>query len=111
MTDPLLGKNENERALLRAIHHVRETHEKYKAIPTSMFRAIICHGLNERCLTAWLHAIIHELKGDYYPNAFLIMNGYEQFLSALLPLEKLSGGFQLPANLAIKNLDEMKDAF
>ena len=30
MNDPLLGKNENETALLRAIHNVRESHEKYK---------------------------------------------------------------------------------
>ena len=39
------------------------------------------------------------------------VHGADQFLAALIPLEKLSAGFDLPANLAIKNLDEMKDAF
>jgi hypothetical protein len=111
MNDPLLGKNEHERTLLRAIHHVREGHLKYKSAPTSMFRAIVCHGLNNRCLTAWLHAVITEMKNEYYPSSFLKTNGYEQFLAALMPLEKLSTPFNLPANLAIKNLDEMKDAF
>ena len=38
-----------------------------------------------------------------------VKNGYEQFLSTLLPLDKLR--FSLPANLAIKNLDELNHAF
>ena len=76
-----------------------------------MFRAIICYGLNNRCLTAWLHCVVTELKAEYYDGAFLRVHGADQFLAALLPLEKLCGGFDPPANLAIKNLDEMKDAF
>ena len=30
MNDPLLGKNDNERTLLRTIHQVSESHLKYK---------------------------------------------------------------------------------
>ena len=30
MNDPLLGKNDNERTLLRTIHQVSESHVKYK---------------------------------------------------------------------------------
>ena len=41
----------------------------------------------------------------------LRQHGYDQFLSVLLPLEKLQNGFDLPANLAIKNLDDIKDAY
>ena len=45
------------------------------AIETSMFRAIICHGLNGRCLTGWLHSVINELRSEYYPSSFLMTYG------------------------------------
>jgi len=90
-----------------------------------MFRAIICHGLNDRCLTAWLYCVFKALNEEYaadsflrfdiYPHSYikfiLRQHGYDQFLSVLLPLEKLQNGFELPANLAIKNLDDIKDAY
>ena len=48
----------------------------------------------------WKEAILEMKK---------VKHGYEQFLSALLPLDKLR--FNLPANLAIRNLDEINHAF
>jgi len=108
--DPLLGRNEAERKMLRCIYEIYSSHEKYKSTKMSMFRAFICHGLNNNQLTTWLHSIIYELRREhYYPNAFVVKHGYEQFLSTLLPLDKLS--FNLPANLAIRNLDEINHAF
>ncbi|CAG5083535.1 Oidioi.mRNA.OKI2018_I69.PAR.g10401.t1.cds [Oikopleura dioica] len=111
MKDPLLGRNEHERSLLETIHNVKTSHEKFKAYNSSMFRAVICHGLNERCLTAWLYCVFKALNEEYQPDAFLRQHGYDQFLSVLLPLEKLQNGFDLPANLAIKNLNDIKDAY
>lgn len=111
MKDPLLGRNEHERSLLETIHRVKTSHEKFKAYNSSMFRAIICHGLNDRCLTAWLYCVFKALNEEYAADSFLRQHGYDQFLSVLLPLEKLQNGFELPANLAIKNLDDIKDAY
>ena len=70
--DPLLGRNETERVLLRTLFDIYTSHCKYKSTKISMFRAFVCHGLNTNNLTTWLHCVVYELRKEhYYPNAFI----------------------------------------
>jgi len=78
INDPLLGRNESERQLLRTIFDIYTSHSKYKSSKMSMFRAFICHGLNTNNLTTWLHSVIYELRKEHYnPNSFIGPGSYQ----------------------------------
>jgi hypothetical protein len=101
-----------KQTLLSCIDDIIETHTKLKRSPDSHFKAFVCAALNEGKLVQWLKLIVKSRTISdlcYEKWSYLVSTGFEDTLRSL---EKLSTiRFHLPIDLAIRQLQNINDAF
>ncbi|KAF4526334.1 hypothetical protein B566_EDAN012261 [Ephemera danica] len=104
--------NSNKESLLGAIGNILATHSRYKRSNDSHFKAFICAALNARKLVSWLRMLVHYqpiLESYYQPWSYVTKTGFEDSFQCL---EKLSDfNFDLPVDLAVRQFQNIKDAF
>ncbi|XP_021962539.1 RUN domain-containing protein 1 isoform X2 [Folsomia candida] len=102
----------NKQLLLSTIDNIISSHSRYKRSPESHFKAFICAALNCKKLVIWIRLIVRtqEIMEQYYqPWSYVNKMGFED---ALRSLDKLSSiNFDLPVDLAIRQFQNIKDAF
>ncbi|XP_060859301.1 LOW QUALITY PROTEIN: RUN domain-containing protein 1 [Metopolophium dirhodum] len=101
-----------KQCLLSIIGNIITSHSRYKRSYGSCFKAFVCAGLNSKMFVSWLKFIFkcQPLVELYYqPWSYVAQTGFDD---ALRSLEKLNQyNFDLPADLAIRQLQNIKDAF
>lgn len=98
--------------LLITIGNIISTHSLYKRSFNSQFKAFICAGLNAKMLVNWLQLIYRSkplIEMYYEPWSYAVKTGFEDTFKSL---EKLNHyHFNLPVDIAIHQLQNIKDAF
>ncbi|CAG0902849.1 unnamed protein product [Darwinula stevensoni] len=101
-----------KQTLLGAIGNVITSHTPLKRSMDAHFKAFICEGLNSKRLISWLKLIFrstHLVNQYYQPWSYALRTGFEDTFHSM---EKLMGfEFDLPADLAVRQLRAIKDAF
>ncbi|KAL0993327.1 hypothetical protein UPYG_G00106160 [Umbra pygmaea] len=101
-----------KQSLLWAIHTVLLEHDRYKRGADSEFKALVCMALNEQRLVSWINllcksgALVHQ---HYQHWSYMAQTGFEGALRILGRLSHLK--FNLPVDLAVRQLKNIKDAF
>lgn len=99
-------------ALLTAVHNVISSHTPLKRSYDSHFKAFVCAALNEKRLVAWLKLLFKckPLVERYYVHwSYVRKTGFDD---ALRSLDRLAAfDFDLPVDLAVRQLQNIKDAF
>ncbi|XP_056403585.1 RUN domain-containing protein 1 isoform X2 [Hyla sarda] len=101
-----------KQSLLSAIHAVLTEHDPFKRGADSEFKALICMALNEQRLVSWLNLICKSgvlIQSHYQPWSYMANSGFESALNILSRLSNLK--FNLPVDLAVRQLKNIKDAF
>ncbi|EEC00804.1 conserved hypothetical protein, partial [Ixodes scapularis] len=111
--DVIGGTSETPKhALLATIHNIISSHTPLKRSYDSHFKAFVCAALNEKRLTSWLRLMFkcRPLVERYYVHwSYVRKTGFEDALRSLDSLAAFD--FDLPVDLAIRQLQNMKDAF
>lgn len=101
-----------KQTLLGVIHNIICSHTPLRRSPDSHFKAFVCAALNEKRLTAWLKMILRckpIVERYYAPWSYVRKTGFED---AYRSIDRLTSHyFSLPVDLAVKQLQEIKDAF
>ncbi|KYO46465.1 RUN domain-containing protein 1 [Alligator mississippiensis] len=101
-----------KQSLLTAIHTVLTEHDPFKRSADSELKALVCMALNEQRLVSWVNLICKSgvlIQSHYQPWSYMANTGFE---SALNILSRLSNSkFNLPVDLAVRQLKNIKDAF
>lgn len=101
-----------KQSLLWAIHTVLKEHGRYKRSADSEFKALVCMALNEQRLVSWLNLLCKSgtlVHPHYQSWSYMAQTGFEGALRILGRLSHLK--FQLPVDLAVRQLKNIKDAF
>ncbi|NWT85327.1 RUND1 protein, partial [Lanius ludovicianus] len=101
-----------KQSLLTAIHTVLTEHSPFKCSADSKLKALVCMALNEQRLVSWLNLISKSealVQSHYQPWSYMAKTGFESALTLLSRLSNLK--FNLPADLAVLRLKNIKDAF
>ncbi|XP_018415662.1 PREDICTED: RUN domain-containing protein 1 [Nanorana parkeri] len=101
-----------KQSLLSAIHTVLTEHDPFKRGADSEFKALVCMALNEQRLVSWLNLICKSgvlIQSHYQPWSYMASSGFESALNILSRLSILK--FNLPVDLAVRQLKNIKDAF
>nr|CAG4651723.1 EOG090X03YR [Triops cancriformis] len=101
-----------KKSLLAAIGQIVATHGPYKRSQNSHLKALVCAGLNGRKLVSWFRLIYHSpslVEENYYEWSYAAKTGFDDTLKSLDRLTPLK--FDLPVNLAVHSLRDIKDAF
>ncbi|XP_075033521.1 RUN domain-containing protein 1 [Mixophyes fleayi] len=101
-----------KQSLLSAIHTVLTEHDRFKRGADSEFKALVCMALNEQRLVSWLNLICKSgllIQSHYQPWSYMASSGFESALNILSRLSNLK--FNLPVDLAVRQLKNIKDAF
>ncbi|GCC29688.1 hypothetical protein chiPu_0008130 [Chiloscyllium punctatum] len=101
-----------KQSLLAAVHTVLTEHDRYKRSADSEFKALICMALNEQRLVSWVNLICKSgtlIQSHYQPWSYMASTGFESTLNLLSRLSNLH--FSLPADTAVRQLKNIKDAF
>lgn len=99
-------------SLLWAIHGVLREHGRYKRGADSEFKALVCLALNEQRLVSWVNLVCKAgtlNHAHYQPWSYMAQTGFEGALRILGRLSHLR--FELPVDLAVRQLKNIKDAF
>ncbi|KAG9264080.1 RUN domain-containing protein 1 [Astyanax mexicanus] len=99
-------------SLLWAIHSVLHEHDRYKRSADSEFKALVCMALNEQRLVSWVNLLCKSgtlIHSHYQPWSYMAQTGFEGALRILGRLSHLK--FNLPVDLAVRQLKNIKDAF
>ncbi|XP_072550208.1 RUN domain-containing protein 1 [Salminus brasiliensis] len=99
-------------SLLWAIHSVLREHGRYKRSADSEFKALVCMALNEQRLVSWVNLLCKSgtlIHSHYQPWSYMAQTGFEGALRILGRLSHLR--FNLPVDLAVRQLKNIKDAF
>lgn len=99
-------------SLLCAIHTVLKEHCRYKRGPDTAFKALVCIALNEQRLVSWLNLLCKSgtlIQLHYQPWSYMAQTGFEGALRILGRISHLH--FNLPVDLAVRQLKNIKDAF
>lgn len=102
----------NKQNLLSVIGNIITTHMKYKRSYDSHFKAFICAALNSKKLVSWLRLILrcHTLLELYYQSwSYVVKSGFEDSFHSLERLSQFK--FELPVDLAVRQFQNIKDAF
>jgi len=102
----------NKQLLLQTIGAIAASHGKYKRSPDSMFKALISAGLNKRKLVPWLKLILRNqtvVETMYQPWSYTVTTGFDDTFKLLERLALYV--FDLPADLAVQQFQEMDEAF
>ncbi|XP_036004222.1 RUN domain-containing protein 1 isoform X2 [Fundulus heteroclitus] len=106
------GRVTPKQSLLWAVHTVLKEHGRYKRGPDSEFKALVCMALNEQRLVSWLNLLSKSaalVQPHYQPWSCVAQTGLQGALRVLGRLSHLS--FNLPVDLAVRQLNNIKDAF
>ncbi|NXT79549.1 RUND1 protein, partial [Zapornia atra] len=101
-----------KQSLLSAIHAVLREHDPFKRSADSELKALVCMALNEQRLVSWLNLICKSgalVQSHYQPWSYMANTGFESALNLLSRLSNLK--FNLPVDLAVRQLKNIKDAF
>ncbi|XP_029429009.1 RUN domain-containing protein 1, partial [Rhinatrema bivittatum] len=101
-----------KQSLLSAIHTVLTEHDPFKRSADSEFKALVCMALNEQRLVSWINLICKSgflIQSHYQPWSYMANSGFESALNILSRLSRLK--FNLPVDLAVRQLKNIKDAF
>lgn len=101
-----------KQSLLWAVHTVLREHGRYKRGPDSELKALVCLALNEQRLVSWLNLLMKTsslVAPHYQAWSYVAQTGFEGALRILGRLSHLR--FQLPSDLAVRQLKNIKDAF
>ncbi|XP_029013951.1 RUN domain-containing protein 1 isoform X2 [Betta splendens] len=101
-----------KQSLLWAIHTVLKEHGRYKRGPDTEFKALVCMALNEQRLVSWLNLLCKSgtlIHPHYQSWSYMAQTGFEGALRILGRLSHLK--FNLPVDLAVRQLKNIKDAF
>ncbi|XP_029945427.1 RUN domain-containing protein 1 [Salarias fasciatus] len=100
-----------KQSLLWAVHTVLKEHGRYKRGPDTEFKALVCMALNEQRLVSWLNLLCKAglVQPHYQAWSYMAQTGFEGALRILGRLSHLR--FQLPVDLAVRQLKNIKDAF
>lgn len=98
--------------LLITIGSIISSHSVFKRSHSSQFKAFVCAGLNTKMLVNWLQSIYRSkpLIDTYYePWSYAMKTGFEDVFKSM---EKLNHyHFNLPVDVAIYQLQNIRDAF
>lgn len=106
------GKVTPKHSLLWAIHTVLREHGRYKRGPDSELKALVCMALNEQRLVSWLNLLCKSstlIHPHYQAWSYMAQTGFEGALRILGRISHLR--FNLPVDLAVRQLKNIKDAF
>uniref|UniRef100_A0A8B9Z2N0 RUN domain-containing protein 1 n=1 Tax=Buteo japonicus TaxID=224669 RepID=A0A8B9Z2N0_9AVES len=101
-----------KQSLLTAIHTVLTEHDPFKRSADSELKALVCMALNEQRLVSWVNLICKSgalVQSHYQPWSYMANTGFESALNILSRLSNLK--FNLPVDLAVRQLKNIKDAF
>ncbi|XP_064030174.1 RUN domain-containing protein 1 [Pogoniulus pusillus] len=101
-----------KQSLLTAIHTVLTEHNPFKRSADSELKALVCMALNEQRLVSWVNLICKSgalVQSHYQPWSYMANTGFESALNVLSRLSNLK--FNLPVDLAVRQLKNIKDAF
>ncbi|KAM9215051.1 RUN domain-containing protein 1 [Leptosomus discolor] len=101
-----------KQSLLTAIHTVLTEHDPFKRSADSELKALVCMALNEQRLVSWVNLICKSgalVQSHYQPWSYMANTGFESALNVLSRLSDLK--FNLPVDLAVRQLKNIKDAF
>ena len=102
----------NKQSLLSTIGQIIGTHSPYKRSSDAKFKAFICSGLNKQKLIQWLRLILRNqtiLEMYYSPWSYVSKTGFDDSFKAIERLHTFV--FNLPVNVAIKQFQNMNEAF
>lgn len=102
----------NRMTLLSVLGDIISSHTPLKRSNDAHFKAFVCHGLNTRKLTTWLRLILRTpsiVDELYHRWSCVASPGFDDVLGCLSRLEKIN--FDLMADLAVRQLKNIKDAF
>ncbi|KAM9394219.1 RUN domain-containing protein 1 [Pholidichthys leucotaenia] len=101
-----------KQSLLWAVHGILTEHGRYKRGPDSAFKALVCMALNERRLVSWMNLICKSaaIVGPRYHHwSYMAQTGFDGALRILGRISHLT--FDLPVDLAVRQLKNIRDAF
>ncbi|XP_066583721.1 RUN domain-containing protein 1 isoform X1 [Prorops nasuta] len=101
-----------KQSLLATIGNIIASHTPYKRSHDSHFKAFICAGLNSNKLVNWLKLVLqcqYLLENHYAPWSYVIKTGFQDAYHTLDRLTKYK--FDLPIDLAVRQFQNIKDAF
>ena len=101
-----------KQSLLWAVHTVLKEHGRYKRGADSEFKALVCMALNEQRLVSWLNLLCKSgtlVHPHYQSWSYMAQTGFEGALRILGRISHLK--FDLPVDLAVRQLKNIKDAF
>uniref|UniRef100_A0A8C0QSF0 RUN domain-containing protein 1 n=3 Tax=Chelonoidis abingdonii TaxID=106734 RepID=A0A8C0QSF0_CHEAB len=101
-----------KQSLLTAIHTVLTEHDPFKRSADSELKALVCMALNEQRLVSWVNLICKSgalVQSHYQPWSYMANTGFESALNILSRLSNLK--FNLPVDLAVRQLKNIRDAF
>ncbi|XP_022050444.1 RUN domain-containing protein 1 isoform X2 [Acanthochromis polyacanthus] len=101
-----------KQSLLWAIHTVLKEHGRFKRGPDTEFKALVCMALNEQRLVSWLNLLCKSgtlIHPHYHSWSYMAQTGFEGALRILGRISHLR--FNLPVDLAVRQLKNIKDAF
>ncbi|XP_057673931.1 RUN domain-containing protein 1 isoform X1 [Corythoichthys intestinalis] len=101
-----------KQSLLWAVHTVLKEHGRYKRGPDTEFKALVCMALNEQRLVSWLNLLCKTgslVHPHYLSWSYMAQTGFEGALRILGRISHLK--FDLPVDLAVRQLKNIKDAF
>ncbi|KAK0148697.1 RUN domain-containing protein 1 [Merluccius polli] len=101
-----------KQSLLWAIHMVLKEHGRFKRGADSEFKALVCMALNEQRLVSWLNLLCKSgtlVHPHYQTSSYMAQTGFEGALRILGRISHLK--FNLPVDLAVRQLKNIKDAF
>ncbi|XP_014471713.1 PREDICTED: RUN domain-containing protein 1 isoform X2 [Dinoponera quadriceps] len=102
----------SKQSLLTTIGNIIASHSPYKRSYDSHFKAFICAALNANKLVVWLKLILQcqYLLDHYYLSwSYVVKTGFQD---AFHTLDRLTNyKFDLPVDLAVRQFQNIKDAF
>ncbi|XP_003705736.2 RUN domain-containing protein 1 [Megachile rotundata] len=107
------GRNiSSKESLLTTIGNIIASHTPYKRSYDSHFKAFICASLNANKLVVWLKLILqcqYLVEHHYASWSYVVKTGFQD---ALHTLDRLTSyKFDLPVDLAVRQFQNIKDAF
>lgn len=102
----------SKQSLLTTIGNIIASHSPYKRSYDSHFKAFICAALNANKLVIWLKLILqcqYLLENYYLSWSYVVKTGFQD---AFHTLDRLTSyKFELPVDLAVRQFQNIKDAF
>lgn len=102
----------SKQTLLTTIGNIIASHSPYKRNYDSHFKAFVCAALNANKLVIWLKLILqcqYLLENYYLSWSYVVKTGFQD---AFHTLDRLTSyKFNLPVDLAVRQFQNIKDAF